>query len=894
MEDYIDELEERYADGDAEAARELYERYRDGDGVEQNDELAQEWLRRLKELRGETADFQDEPVGQEADYSSRQTNDAPANRAWKTEEELRGLPYQQQKLAQTKGNPFAISMFARQYLHSENPDEQRYGCRQLERANQIAQERLRQYGSVLRDMMVANYLCLGHYYEEQVGDPESAFAYYVDAHELDPAQVENLVRCYMNGIGCERDESAAWSLLEKAAINGGVKEQYAIGALLQENGQSIRAAEWYLSVLSREDIQENPAYAAACRCRLSTLRAPGPDGVIPDRAEAINMLEQLAKKGNATAALLRIQLAETPQEALKYAQIGERGTPEEDARACSQQAEVVAAKLRAAQEAAEARAWQERKEAEAAAKAAKAGKKEKSHKRRKRFFRVAVLLLIVGAVAFVLSPTGQHWLHRISAMKDAETQFSNGDYLGVLKTLEIYDSEDEPKSLLALREKAGTKYAQELLAQIPIDPSNSLETQFESMQKLKEGMTLLPDQEALNVHMDKLIRQYVSSVESNPIKTVEDLTAAQQQYDLVRQLCSQLPETDARKQTWSDWNDWFFARAEALTPYDRNDPTSLGAALDELEKLCTDAPEIAPLQDRRTAMRDQLAALVLERTALSEESIVDSAAYQQAAALLDEAQRHLPANNAALAERKGQLQAAYTAWCIPQLNAMRENQQYEAAAALLKEAEDQLQGNTSGLRETKEALAGDYVAWCTEQVQSLKAEHKYADAFALIEPARNLFGDNTSIISLYEFCAPDRLLDMHVIQSQYISEPNSDIIDSFGDLHNSSEILLFSGNATYASFGIFNLDKSYQYFSATIGVCDSGGRGRYGVKFTILDEKGNILYSSPSRLSLTTKPYTIEVPVGNIESLKIIVDGSDAGFGATVAEVFVENAYLFK
>lgn len=962
MEDYIAKLEERAMDGDADAAMELKDRYLRGDGVQLDFQQADYWYRYALELydREENAEYEAaakaEPVPETAipvfltaKASSEQPQaraEAPAQQGapaessvWKTEAELRCLPYQQQKREQMEENPFAISMFARKYLSSGNPEEQRYGTRQLFRANQLAQAKMGRGDVALRDMVVANDLALGLYYEnrtpEEPGDKKTAFELYTDAHELDPSQLENLVRCYMNGIGCERNENTAWSLQEKAAIEGGVKEQYAIAELLRESGQKYRAAEWYHSAVSCEDASTFPAYAAAASYQLTRLEQPDSEA---EAEEALRELERLAEGGDASAALLRAEFAADVKEALKFAQIGSTGLPEADARRCKllaenyaaelrlqyeaeaarirAQEEAEAARLRAEKEAEAARLREEeaaeelrrRKEQEAAEEAARQQAEEEAAQararvkkaRQKKLIRVfgavaATAVLIVGGILAFLNSSGhKRQVRQQDALEAAGAAFAQEDYLSAMKTLAEFNDEEADREVRELFEKAGAAYEASVLNQVTVHSSEKdLEKLLSGMQTLQEGMVLLPKNEALTERMDGLIRQFSDTVGEMKVSKTADLLAIHQQFIRAKELWVALPETEAMRQADAAWTGWYLAQTEALTAVNEDDLDSFGPALDELEKICADAPDHEEVLNRRESLRNRYVALTLEAAKIGEGG-VSTEQHQQSAELLKQAQKHLPANNAALAERKQALDEAYADWAVAQVNALRTKQQFEDAAALLTTARKELNSEPAALAEAGKALETEYVAWCTAQVKALKESGQYPEASVLAENAKGLFPQNGALKELYASCQPTDLKDIHLIEASGFNYTESEktYTDSYGNDHTGGNGII--GDSYYQNewHALYNLNGEYNTLTGYVFVT-ANSSDEIRRSFIIYDDdSGEVLYDSTEAQGLIykkTRPFSFQVDVQGVENLRI-----DSEYRSSDGYLVVDNLTLYR
>lgn len=87
---------------------------------------------------------------------------------------------------------------------------------------------------------------------------EEIFRLCQNAYELDSKQSEGLIKCYENGIGCDKDPNRALELVEKRADNGDAISCAEVAASKAARGETIESAIWIQKALGSENIGDYP------------------------------------------------------------------------------------------------------------------------------------------------------------------------------------------------------------------------------------------------------------------------------------------------------------------------------------------------------------------------------------------------------------------------------------------------------------------------------------------------------------------------------------------------------------------------------------------------------------------------------------------------------------
>lgn len=235
-----------------------------------------------------------------------------------------------------QGNPYALLAYALRCGESLNADDQEAVLRCIRQARELLLKREGDPDAV--PALAEGSRSLGRRFEQR-GDIARAFACYKEAGELDPRFAGELIRCYEQGLGCEKDPAEARRLREEKARRGGIRERYAIAEQLLGGGMGLRAVEWLQLSLAAEDGESAPALRSFIRCLLSRVSQGDERGEIPDEAEEQEELQSLLDRGSAEAAFYLARLAGTEDERRALLRTGLHCWPEEYARLCQQELE---------------------------------------------------------------------------------------------------------------------------------------------------------------------------------------------------------------------------------------------------------------------------------------------------------------------------------------------------------------------------------------------------------------------------------------------------------------------------------------------------------------------------------------------------------------------------
>ena len=833
---YLAELEERAMDGDYDAAAELAQLFRTGsDGIEPDPDRAESWERYVQIHRQEEV----EPSVQESEEDQEEIS-APVQKHmdWLSPEELqRSSLAMLRKQADQVKNPFALSILGNRYLRSQNAEEEDHGKALLEEASSIAEKELSSGEEGLLELLVSNYLSLGHHYESraartrEAGLFTSAFNYYSSAHELDPNACEDLIRCYEKGIGCKRDSSIAFRLSEKLAEKGGVLEKLEYAEKCYARKQSIRASDWYRMALESDTNAEYPAVDHLCRLRLAEFGETDTDGLPYQREKELNGLIDLAMAHDAFAAYQCAMLI--PEQKEYYLSLGAEGEPSEYTTRCQEEIEWFRAErekeeLRKAQEE-EARIMRERQEEELERQKrleeekAEAAREENKSKRLRLIKRGGValvaLIVIIAVISKVNSPANR-----------AFRAYDNGQYT---TASDIYQTQVSRNSVQ--EEKLSTKVDKELASLLEMHEKGTLDD--DTFLTDLEHLSLIASEEQY-----KTIESYRQAIDSyvSAEGRVANGNYAEAMEDLAK-IKEGMPYYEQSKPLKAEAQEGYVEVVLKETDI-KPTVTDMNAYSDSFEMLTTAIsvlPESTELQNRIEKLTNQFVQKVMKDTSSLEQDMVS---YQSAFEMLEQAAEMLPEN---------------------------------------KDIQNQLTN-----------LTDKFVAMIKKENSGLTKEFKYDEALALVEDAKKVLPGNQDIQAMYLSLKPTALSDMKIVVNNNLSSVEDSCTDSYGNSYGPNNCFICRESLGGGFETAFSLSKEYKYLTGTISVGEGADNGSQHI-ITIKDDNGNVLYESPI-MDRLTKAVSISVDVSNLDL--IVISGQYAGSGTWFpeGEIILSDFQLYK
>ena len=285
-------LEERANDGDVTAIRQLVECYKNGIGVEQDLEVAEQWKKMLPnvdENSGEDsfsggelrADAQNGTQRHDVDHHEKETEHQDRGgmtpfreRSWEEiRHELEKMSFVTLDQVVARGNYLAELIAGERYLKSSMYDEQMNGAERIRES--IEHIKNGEVGAAstdaIKDALSEGWTQLSNYYIKyrnfRPGFAEKAFEACSNAFEIDHSNVDGLITCYKEGIGCVRDESKISTYERYKAEAGGIIERYRYAKSLGDG--SIAAIEFLQKALRSSDADEHPYYKSLVRLSLA-------------------------------------------------------------------------------------------------------------------------------------------------------------------------------------------------------------------------------------------------------------------------------------------------------------------------------------------------------------------------------------------------------------------------------------------------------------------------------------------------------------------------------------------------------------------------------------------------------------------------------------------------
>lgn len=120
------------------------------------------------------------------------------------------------------------------------------------------------------------------------------------------------------------------------------------------------------------------------------------------------------------------------------------------------------------------------------------------------------------------------------------------------------------------------------------------------------------------------------------------------------------------------------------------------------------------------------------------------------------------------------------------------------------------------------------------------------------------------------------------LTDSYVMEFQSNINDSYGNIHSKAMVFYNSGT----KYAVFNVNNEFSYLKCTFAIKDNAVAGKDGI--ITIKADSDVVYTSPN-ISKTTKPFTVEdIPINNC-SLLTIEYTSDGNNNCIVSNAILYN-----
>ncbi|MGN1383225.1 MAG: hypothetical protein ACI4W2_10480 [Eubacterium sp.] len=355
MDQLISRLEQEADEGNYESAMELSRRYRTGDGVEQDEEMAQQyedWAAAIlgdREEEAVPAGEMNEPAEETAapkTISAEEENkilSACDNcESWEEMSEILEQMTFPELREQREENPFAEIVFWSRYLKSSNEEEVERGIEKL----QLSVERLREYlmqggeNHLVREAIADTYERIGDSYKQMVingkaGDRicQRMWKAYELAEELDESRVEGILFCLEYNLTPDTLTAEECDRRKRLyADQCGISFRVDFANDLYSRGRSIEALDMYQLAQTADDADEQP-----CAKDWADYMA----AKIMDQAEeqeaAIKKIQTHYEREDAEAAYFLARMEENPGKREDYYSKGRYWNPKKYAEKCELQ-----------------------------------------------------------------------------------------------------------------------------------------------------------------------------------------------------------------------------------------------------------------------------------------------------------------------------------------------------------------------------------------------------------------------------------------------------------------------------------------------------------------------------------------------------------------------------
>lgn len=282
----ISEIEEAAIGGDENAIRELVRRYSEGDGVSKDLDAAGKWASCLESVnKSEEDSF-------ENDYYENSSNGSDDEVIKKKElsfslsyEEYQQLDSFRLRQMCDSGDAVAKIVLGERYVHANTENEEDEGIGLLKAGIEELKRILTEdndSSDYCIELIVCGYKILGKqfllrhkklnskYWMPNLDDTyaNDIFNCYSNIFELTEEITEELIECYREGLGVERNEKYADKLQMKRAEEGGAEVRAEYADLCLSKGQTIKASEWFQAVFAANDARLHPATTCYASIRI--------------------------------------------------------------------------------------------------------------------------------------------------------------------------------------------------------------------------------------------------------------------------------------------------------------------------------------------------------------------------------------------------------------------------------------------------------------------------------------------------------------------------------------------------------------------------------------------------------------------------------------------------
>lgn len=336
------ELEELAMEGNAEAAKELVRRYSTGDGVAVDLDAASTWEAYLESNKSEEPFIiEDNPKNEESENIEETIMKQEKDIDLSVEKYQQIESFRLRKMS-VAGDAVAKIVLGERYIEASTEVERDEGAGLLAEGIEVLKNMLIQdsdsSGDITRLLVRGNRI-LGEYYWLQharmnlkrYGETrddtyaERVFECFSNIYELTDEITDELIKCYQEGIGVEKNEEYANELQVKRAEKGDVEERVQYADMCLSKGQTMKAKEWYQAALAANDAESHPAIC--CYAKIRMLKNDDKNDNEEQLSMKRNELCKLADSGNDEAIKYLSKL--NYEEAAKEYQNVEQSSPTE-------------------------------------------------------------------------------------------------------------------------------------------------------------------------------------------------------------------------------------------------------------------------------------------------------------------------------------------------------------------------------------------------------------------------------------------------------------------------------------------------------------------------------------------------------------------------------------